>query len=319
MQLLGHSAAVDSTVLARLCHRPGPAWMATLVQAALACPSLALAASRRAGAGHRRIAELSAAGVSYASFRSRRDCITRRGGRFGSSRCARTSAEWRQAEHRFRATVLDLSQSPPVEFTPLDGWARLIEHVLRTGRISFLASQFSKRRFELTMDDLPALGLQLMEEFDDTVLPAKRQEERAKPRPTAPAAPNDWLDGLQRRTRRIAVSAAARRWPCRKREARRGRRRRPGADRPEVLARLERLDDLVIEAIDGDAKSLAQLRQEWPNLHEELGAELLADSREQYLRHALCIWQGSVEPHGLRDPARAVHALEVLCILFDDV
>ena len=44
---------------------------------------------------------------------------------------------------------------------------------------------------------------------------------------------------------------------------------------------------------------------------------LLAESREQYLRYALSIWEDYVEKDGHRDPARAVQALDVLCLLFE--
>ena len=63
-------------------------------------------------------------------------------------------------------TVLDLDKDAARRSMPLDGWARLIERTLATGRIAFLAAQLSKRRFDLTLDDLPALGLQLLEDLD---------------------------------------------------------------------------------------------------------------------------------------------------------
>ena len=50
---------------------------------------------------------------------------------------------------------------------------------------------------------------------------------------------------------------------------------------------------------------------------EPLDEELLAESREQYLRYAMAIWEQCVQPDGVRDPARAVQSLEVLCMLFD--
>jgi hypothetical protein len=319
LQLLGHSAAVDASLLVRLGNRPGPQWLATLVQAALACPALALAASPEP--------EHLIAGLlnclppecrTQFSFSTGLHASPQRPFRIVAMPNDR--AEWRQVERRCRATVLDLSQAPPVDFSPIDGWARLIEHVLRAGRIAFLAAQFSKRRFELAPSDLPALGLQLLEEFDGTALPAKQgEQEQPKPRSPAPPAPGDWLDGLQRahaahrRFRGSAILAA----PATSGEA--GPSVPARTNHAEVQQELERLDDLVFAAVDGNADALAQLRQEWPKLHDELGEALLAESREQYLRRALSIWQGSVEPNGLRDPSRASHALEVLCILFDEV
>jgi hypothetical protein len=43
----------------------------------------------------------------------------------------------------------------------------------------------------------------------------------------------------------------------------------------------------------------------------------LAESREQYLRYALSIWEEFNEKDGQRTPVRAVHALDVLCLLFE--
>ena len=59
--------------------------------------------------------------------------------------------------------VLELRGGKRAHPTPLDGWARLIRQTISTGHIPFLAAQVSKRRFHLTLADLPALGLQLLE------------------------------------------------------------------------------------------------------------------------------------------------------------
>jgi hypothetical protein len=90
------------------------------------------------------------------------------------------------------------------------------------------------------------------------------------------------------------------------------------ADSPEVVARLEALDDAVFDAIQGKAAALADLHQLWPALKTELGEALLDESRAQYIRYALSIWQGPARSGENHDPARAVNALEVLCVLFDE-
>ena len=90
------------------------------------------------------------------------------------------------------------------------------------------------------------------------------------------------------------------------------------ADSPEVVARLETLDDAVFEAIRGDSAALADLHKLWPASKLELGEALLAESREQYLRHALSIWDEFQSIEGDPDMARAVNALEVLCVLLDE-
>jgi len=319
MQLMGHTGAIDTPLLSRLSHQPGTPWLASLVQAALSCPCLALAGSSEP--------EHLIAGLlnclppecrTRFSFSTGLNYSPRRP--FRVVAVSDDKAQWRQMQHRYGATVLDLSHAPPAEFAPLDGWSRLIECVLRSGETPFLAAQFSKRRFELTPEDLPALGLQLMEEREGHSLPDQHAGEKpAKSKPAMPAVPSDWLDGLQR------AHAAHRRFrgsamisvPDARASAAPSSQLHPNS--PEVLEKLEMLDDVVFEAIDGRQEAMDRLRETWSRLHDELGDELLADSREQYLRHALSIWQGSIEPGGVREAARAIAALEVLCILFDEV
>ena len=87
---------------------------------------------------------------------------------------------------------------------------------------------------------------------------------------------------------------------------------------PEVLAKLEHLDDLVYDAIGGRVEAIGELQEYWPRVREELGDDLLVESQEQYLRYALATWTESIEPDALRDPTRAIHSLEVLCLLFNE-
>jgi hypothetical protein len=86
-----------------------------------------------------------------------------------------------------------------------------------------------------------------------------------------------------------------------------------------VLERLEYLDDVVYQAVNGQATALEELETLWPATLAELGEDLVAESREQYLRYALTIWDGCLEPGAIRDPSRAVQALDVLCVLFNEV
>jgi hypothetical protein len=93
---------------------------------------------------------------------------------------------------------------------------------------------------------------------------------------------------------------------------------REGLHSPEVLEKLEYLDDLVYEAISGQPKSLEQLRTLWPKMIKELGTDLLAESREQYMRYALSI-RTECANGGTRTPDQAVQVLEVLCLLFGNI
>ena len=49
-----------------------------------------------------------------------------------------------------------------------------------------------------------------------------------------------------------------------------------------------------------------------------LGEDLLIESREQYLRYALSVWEECVDAGSIRNPTRAIQALDVLCLLFGD-
>jgi hypothetical protein len=60
--------------------------------------------------------------------------------------------------------------------------------------------------------------------------------------------------------------------------------------RPEVIARLEWLDDLMFAAIDGDSVALEAAVHAWHRTVEELGAEAVEESRRQYLRRAQSVW-----------------------------
>jgi len=87
---------------------------------------------------------------------------------------------------------------------------------------------------------------------------------------------------------------------------------------PAVLEKLERLDDLVFDAIAGSREALDELMGFWPKVRDEWGNDpLVAESREQYLRYALASWDKIIQSTGQRNPALAVQSLEVLCLLFD--
>ena len=88
---------------------------------------------------------------------------------------------------------------------------------------------------------------------------------------------------------------------------------------PEVLEKLEQLDDLVYEAISGHSDTMEQLREQWPKIAAQLGKPLLDESLEQYLRYALSIWDECTDGDGVRDPSRAIQALDVLSLLFGNV
>jgi hypothetical protein len=84
--------------------------------------------------------------------------------------------------------------------------------------------------------------------------------------------------------------------------------------RPDVIARLEWLDDLMFAAIDGDANALQAAADAWKKTRDELGADAVEESRQQYVRCAQGVW------HSLRfqpnhSPGKVFAAIEVISLL----
>jgi hypothetical protein len=83
---------------------------------------------------------------------------------------------------------------------------------------------------------------------------------------------------------------------------------------PDVLTRLEWLDDLMFAAINGDPASLQTAADAWNQALQELGSDALEESRRQYLRCAQSVW------HDLRSkpnhpPHKVFAAIEIISLL----
>jgi hypothetical protein len=83
----------------------------------------------------------------------------------------------------------------------------------------------------------------------------------------------------------------------------------------DAVELLEKLDDCVFDAISGDQRALAEVVRLWPEVLRAIGPSKVEESREQYLRYALSIWESCLD-EGLREPKRAVASLQVLNVLF---
>jgi hypothetical protein len=88
-------------------------------------------------------------------------------------------------------------------------------------------------------------------------------------------------------------------------------------DQWSVTECLEQLDDVVFDALRGSPAALAHLELLWPSAIGSLGYDVLAESREQYLRKALSIWHDFFDAEGRRSDS-AMAALDVLCVLFSE-
>ena len=337
--LAGGAALVDQALLAQLASDPGADPMALLVHTALGASCLAVAGSPST-------AQLIAGLLNCLPLECRTAFSFSTGLKFSPRRPFRMVAisgdksEQRWIAHQPNVTVLDLSSAASAGFKPVDGWARLVGRVLASGRTSLLAAELSKRRFHLTLDDLPALALQLMEDLDATQLrtdyacndrhldaPVSPRAETSPDPASADAMPADPApaDSMSSRSsalqhahaahRRFEKSVAA--------EVEASARVEAPSQMLESLSMramemLEQLDDVVYDAINGRAASLEELETLWPKVLEELGEPAVAESREQYLRYALAIWDNCTQSGCVRNASRAVQALDVLCVLFGD-
>jgi hypothetical protein len=82
----------------------------------------------------------------------------------------------------------------------------------------------------------------------------------------------------------------------------------------QVRELLESLDDAMFAAISGCRQALEEARQLWPAVTAAVSAELIEESREQYLRYAVEVTR-RFESHEVRNPATALAALEVIELL----
>lgn len=324
--LAGGATPVDQTLLTRLATHPGAERLAMLVHWALESSCLAVT-------GAPSTEHLIAGLFSCLPPQCRREFSFSTGLKYSSRRPFRIvalpedKAEQRWMTHQSDIAVLDLHGEMPPASAPIDDWARLIGRVVSSGRIAFLATELSKRRFQLTLDDLSALGLQLLEELDATALqsdlePADApsptsltvgfEEEEAPPPPKQPPTKQAAHAAHTRFEKSAAAAASARQKEI-------GPSKTLPPQSPEVLEKLELLDDIVYEAINGREDTLQRLKTFLPEVLAVLDEELVLESRAQYLRYALSIWEQGADSTGLRDPLRAMQALDVLCLLFDGV
>lgn len=84
--------------------------------------------------------------------------------------------------------------------------------------------------------------------------------------------------------------------------------------RPEVISRLEALDDLIFAAIDGDPAALQQSSQAWQRAVAELGHDTIEETRRQYLRHAQGVWE-ALRHQEVQPPHKIFAAIEIIGLL----
>lgn len=84
--------------------------------------------------------------------------------------------------------------------------------------------------------------------------------------------------------------------------------------RPDVIARLEALDDVIFAAIDGDPAALQESQSAWHRAVAELGQEAIEETRRQYLRHAQGVWE-RLRGQKVQPPHKIFAAIEIIGLL----
>lgn len=329
--LVGRAPVVDPSLLSRARRDFGPETIARLVQEALQCTSMAIAGT---SSGDLAVAAL----LNCLPPQIRPEFSFSTGLRTSARRPFRLLVLGDDAEERRRVrqldevTFIDFSSKAATKFSLTNNWAGAIHQILETGRTSLLSRWFENLPEAVSIDQLNAMGPDLLEELVSSTVPGSGTPFPPADisHPRSDDAPSDDMaikssdeaapSTNPQEPRQLAHAAHARFSATSNAEE-----RIPGPsaalsfEHPQVVATLETLDDLVYDAIKGDDSSLAQLRAAWPRLRMELGDELLGQSREQYLRYALHVWEKCVEASSVRPTDQAVNALEVLCLLFDEV
>jgi len=259
LQLPSRAPSVDQALLARLARNPGPRAMAVFVQMALDTEHLVVM-SECSGAN------LLSGLMTCLPPLMRPEFSFSTGLKFSARRPLRVVAlgDDRTELLRIRQTpgitVLDLDDEASVSAQPTEGWSRLVQQALASGRTGLLASEIARLREPIIKAELHALGLQLLEDIE-----------------TAPnATPSVVSRKTAERPSRTAEESAAEGI-------------RPGTR--EATELIEQLDDLVYEALGGSDESLAELRSQWPGAVEALGEDALEEPRRHYLRYALARWR----------------------------
>ena len=86
----------------------------------------------------------------------------------------------------------------------------------------------------------------------------------------------------------------------------------------EVLELLERIDDLVFAAISGDELALTELRSAVADGDRPNWTPTWSSNRASSICDAHCRSAASASTAGVQRPERAVAAIDVLCVLFEE-
>jgi hypothetical protein len=336
-ELPGRTAAIDEGLLAQLAERLGPRPLAWLVEKALMADALVLVGTPHAEG-------LLAGLLNCLPVECRPELSFATGLVYSPRRPFRISvveadmAEQRRLARQPGVTLLSLADQPPADFIPT-GWAAYLEEAIRSDRLTSVVAELHRTRLGLRLSDLAWLSDQLRARLRATwSAPAASTPGGEPPAPHIVRSPahgrfessrgdsggesdgGDIFRQSHAPHQHIAAPLTSELNSDTPGKTRLAPIASPstllGITSVALLEKLERLDDLVFDTIDGRRPALEELTQLWPQLIAELPRELWAESREQYLRYALVLWETSIRG-GVRDPQWAIAALDVLAVLFD--
>jgi hypothetical protein len=334
VQLNGRSNPVDQMLLTQVVGKLGPLRMATLVQATLRSERLAVLSDQKSELVFQALVNCLPVNVRPRhSFSTGLRYSTRRP--FQLLSLGDDQAERRRLSRQGDIAVLDLAQvDSKGPFANPEGWAGLVAFALASGKATVLAGPESLSA-SASREELDELGEELKAQLSGatkktsrptngtpgnssrlssppvTVAPSSEQ-----PTPTISPDPTPALSATVRGdaphptfvgSQALTCATAHVTGPSASLQTQ--------AQSPQVVEMLEHLDDMVYAAMAGDSDALAQVEVLWPLVLDELGPQLVDESREQYLRFALSIWTDFLaQPDGVT--TRAAAALDVLLVLF---
>ena len=222
--------------------------------------------------------------------------------------------ERRRLEEQFGVTIVEVETlekarpAAPTEMVQEKGWAGYIAACLRSGNLGHLEAQLIRPRPGLSFDELEEIGDLLQEDLAAEALrrPAASRSDTGS-RVAHAHASHTPLKVYSPSDAPSATSARLLEAPSQLIET----------ETPGVLEELEKLDDVVYDAITGKTEALTRLTSLWPEVLDRLGCDLVEPSREQYLRYALGVWHDFID-QGDGSPEMAVAALGVLEVLCEE-
>ncbi|HEV3418538.1 MAG TPA: hypothetical protein VG056_17070 [Pirellulales bacterium] len=312
-QLPGRSAAVDEGIAAEFVERWGAERISWLIETMLAADTLLIV-----GADNRE--SLLAGMINCLPVECRPELTFSTGLIYSPRRPFRINAivadevETRRLARQPGMTLLNLKDDPPADFVP-SGWAAYLFEALAIDALPLVCAELERSRSGLRLSDLAWLAdqltLRLHTASDETQESAPSPDDRlsrTRGGDCKADPPRDRFAGNGKSLQNMAVLPE-------KRDRVAGPSKTLAAPSHEVLEKLEQLDDLVFDTISGRRPSIDELSRLWPKFAAELPPDLLAESREQYLRYAIKLWESCLAD-AARDPSLAVAALDVLCVLF---